>query len=284
MVFLKNKSDEYCFLFLECGFTDALFLSSVENMNKALLNTRLESYYLSAFYELANAIERFLKISLLSQNFYLSQIKSNHENEDISNLSYTKYLEDGHDLVKLYGNLNKQLLEMGCDEKEIYRPLENSDSLIEVFAFLTEFGKFARYFNTDFASKRIHKKQVSKYEDHPLLKWQNICQKVINTKSTIPYNIFSPISKENHLSIHKGNQIFVYSQHQASIVKKATKIIYNEISDILTPIFKNICKLPLLCKNGTNHLPQFDSLFVFFKEKPEIFSENHIIKSTHVDF
>lgn len=255
-------------LLQECYLARTSILSGIEYLLKAeIFDAHNDGLFYSSFFSLSIGIERFLKITLVTEYMYTNDYNKVPENW-LKNLS--------HDLIKLFDECNKITIKHNIKIES----LGNTDEInYKIINHLSKYAKYNRYQNLDDLTDKFSKSKYKK-DLHPIHEWVLISKKI--TEQNISKNKYeSGLSKFIEQYPHHGYSYYLDFDGQALhttdlfaykfIVNKAKPLILFRLIQLLKPFYELLNQISLDCNNGPNSdltglvkLPYYGELFPFF--------------------
>lgn len=248
-------------------------LSGIEYLLKAELYGNKDGLFYSAFFSLSIGIERFLKISLVSEYMFQNNYIKPPE----------KLLkEPSHNLIKLF-NANLAL----TSKYEINHKEFDSDSLeYELISFLSAYATTNRYLNLNNLTNANYN-----HHKHPIQEWVSLSEAFLRDSikyEKIESDLIKLYKKKEVYGVgytnfmdFDGNPLLNIDlwQYQYIVNKSKPYIIYRLIQT-LKPIYRMLDVISLSCNNGENEnmnepvkLPYYGELFPFFFAQLEQFKK-----------
>ncbi len=253
-VVVQNKfSPEFTAIQRELTIAVELIGSGVTLLNKS--NLMAFNYYWTAFFNLANGLERAAKV-IITIDHYMDTHKflTNDELKD-------KY---GHDLGKLMKKI-KEIHKQKCCADVIFPSKSIHDSIISVLSF---FAKTTRYYNLDFLAGDNTK--------DPILAWdENVKQKVLElhpppqdkkTNFSLDDNVFCLVTGFDGNIVESATELLRLQKQRSSAIKYERMYIL-QIARTFLEIAQNINPEPPHIPYMTEILCRFGLSDKYFKSK-----------------
>jgi hypothetical protein len=255
-------------LLQECYLARVSILSGIEYLLKAeIFDEHSDGLFYSSFYSLSIGIERFLKLTLITEYMYCNQYKK---------VPIERLKDLNHDLVKLYDECNKVANKYNI-QTEI---LDSSNEInYQLVNHLSKYAQYNRYQNLDDLTDKFSKGKFKK-DIHPIHEWMLISKKIVDqhiskkkydrdlTKiiNQYPYHGYSHYLDFDGQILHTTD-LFTYK----FIVNTAKPYALFKLIQLLKPFYKLLDKLSMDCNNGPEadlkgavKLPYYGELFPFF--------------------